>query len=177
AVVIAGFISLFFMVARPQWALSVAKSLTRPWPKLQTWLSEQLSQFLEGLAPLREPSRFIRIAFWMLLTWLFNVAWYYALMRSFLPEATWLWAFFSIAATSLGVAVPSSPGYIGVFEAAMVLSLAPFGVDPAIALAYALTAHVIYFVMTAVLGIIGFWQQGQSLSSIYNQLLSRSAAK
>jgi uncharacterized protein (TIRG00374 family) len=175
--VAAGFVLLFVMANRPAWALVVAKRLTQPWPKLQAWLVEQLSHILDGLAPLRSLSRFLRIVFWMTLTWFFNVAWYYALMLVFMPQAVWLWAFFSIAASAMGVAVPSSPGYIGVMEAVMVISLAPFGVDAAVALAYAVAAHVIYFVITAVIGVIGFWQQGQSLGSIYNQLLSRSTSK
>ena len=177
ALVAVGFAVLFLMATRPAWVLAAASRLTRRWPRLQSWLANLLSQVLEGLAPLRDLGRFARIAFWMMLTWLFNVAWYYVLMLAFLPQAIWLWAFFSIAASSLGVAVPSSPAYIGVLEAAMVLSLAPFGVDSATALAYAVTAHVIYFVMTGILGIIGFWQQGLSLGAIYNQLLSRSPAK
>lgn len=175
--VLAGFAMLFIMAARPEWALRLAKYFTGPVPRFQKWLLEQLKHFLEGLTALKQPSRFLRIAFWMTLTWFFNVAWYYTLLRAFLPQAEWLWAFFSIAAASMGVAVPSSPAYIGVFEAAILLALAPFGVEASVALAYALVAHVLYFVITAVLGIIGFLQQGQSLGSIYSQLLNRSAAK
>ena len=59
----------------------------------------------------------------------------------------------------------------------LVGSLSLLGANESVALAYALVAHVIYFVMTGILGIIGFWQQGQSLGAIYNQLLSRSPAK
>ena len=171
------FLLLFSMATRPQSALNLVSALSRPWPKLQTWLRELLDQFLQGLSPLKQPARFLRIAFWMLLTWLFNLAWYYALMRIFFSEATWLWAAFGIAVASVGVALPSTPSYIGVLEIALVASLSLLGANENVALAYALVAHVIYFVMTGILGIIGFWQQGQSLGAIYNQLLSRSPAK
>jgi hypothetical protein len=171
------FLLLFFMATRPQWALNLASVLTRPWPNLQTWLGEQLTHFLEGLSSIKQPFRFLRIAFWMLLTWIFNLAWYYALMRIFFPEATWLWAAFSIAVASVGVALPSTPSYIGVLEVALVGSLSLLGANENVALAYALVAHVIYFVITGILGIIGFWQQGSSLGAIYKQLLTRSPAK
>jgi len=171
------FLLLFSMASRPQWALKLVSALTRPWPKLQTWLRELLDQFLQGLSPLRQPPRFLRIAFWMLLTWLFNLAWYYVLMRIFFNQATWLWAAFSIAVASVGVALPSTPSYIGVLEVALVGSLSLLGANENVALAYALVAHVIYFVITGILGIIGFWQQGSSLGAIYKQLLTRSPAK
>ncbi|HEY4718395.1 MAG TPA: lysylphosphatidylglycerol synthase transmembrane domain-containing protein [Anaerolineales bacterium] len=171
------FVVLFVMATRPAWVLRAANFTTRPWPKFQAWVEVQLGHFLEGLSSLKEPARFLRIALWMLLTWVFNLAWYYTLLRVFFGEATWLWASFSIAVASVGVALPSTPSYIGVLEVALVGSLSLLGADESVALAYALVAHVIYFVVTAILGIIGFWQQGQSLGSIYNQLLSRSEAK
>ncbi|MEX2160361.1 MAG: lysylphosphatidylglycerol synthase transmembrane domain-containing protein [Anaerolineales bacterium] len=177
ALVAAGFVVLFLMARRPQLATKFVAILTKPLPKLQSWANEQLSHFLEGLSALKDGWRFLRVAFWMSLTWMMNVAWYYVLLRSFLPEATWLWAFFAIAISSLGVALPSSPAYIGVLETALVAALSLFGVDPAIALAYALVAHLLYFIITGIIGIIGFWQQGQSLGDVYRQLLARPAAK
>ncbi len=169
----AGFIILFVMARRPELFARLVERITSPLPKLSHWLKDKLASFLEGLSALKSTGRFLRVAFWMLLTWFFNVAWYYVLMRSFLSEATWLWALFSIAVASVGVAIPSSPAYIGVFEGVIVAALSLFGVDPAIALAYALVAHVIYFVITGIIGIIGFWQQGESLGAVYNQLLRR----
>lgn len=171
--VVIGFGVLFAMASRPQWVAAVLKAVTKPLPKLQTWLIEQLEHFLEGLSALRDAWRFLRVAFWMLLTWAFNIAWYYVLMISFFPEATWLWVVFAIAVSSLGVALPSSPAYIGVLEAVLVGALSLFGADEATALAYALVAHALYFVVTGVLGLIGFWQQGQSLGDVYGQLMAR----
>jgi uncharacterized protein (TIRG00374 family) len=173
AIVVIGFGLLFVMARRPEMFTRLVERVTRPMPKLSHWLKDKLSSFLEGLSALKSASRFLQVAFWMLLTWFFNVAWYYVLMRSFLPEATWLWALFSIAVASVGVAIPSSPAYVGVFEAVVVGALTLFGVDPAVSLAYALVGHVIYFVITGVIGVVGFWQQGASLSAVYNRLMSR----
>ena len=171
------FAALFMMASQPRTARRFVERLAKPWSRAQVWLADKLSSFLEGLAALKEARRFLRVAFWMLLAWFFNVAWYFALMRSFFPEARWLWAFFSIAVASLGVALPSSPAYIGVLEGALVGALSLFGIDPAISLAYALVAHLIYFVITGLLGIYGFWQQGQSLGKVYRQLLARPSEK
>jgi uncharacterized protein (TIRG00374 family) len=173
--VFAGFVVLFVMASQPKFARRVIAVLTKPWPKLGRWLKPKLDSFLEGLAVLRDSGRFVRVVFWMGLTWTFNVAWYFVLLRSFVPQAALLWAVFGIGVASMGVALPSSPAYIGVLEAAMVGALSLFGVDPALALAYAVVAHVIYFAVTGLLGVIGFWQQGQSLGDVYQKLLARPA--
>jgi uncharacterized protein (TIRG00374 family) len=174
-IVVIGFAMLFVMARRPDVFTRLVERITSPLPKLSHWLKDKLASFLEGLSALKNAPRFLMVTFWMLLTWFFNVAWYYILMRSFLPQATWLWAVFSIGVASVGVAIPSSPAYIGVFEGVIVAALSLFGVDPAISLAYALVGHITYFVITGIIGIIGFWQQGESLGAVYNQLLSRGA--
>jgi uncharacterized membrane protein YbhN (UPF0104 family) len=163
------------MASRPKQVEALIERLTRPWPRLSAWLVEKAGSFLEGLAALKDGSRFVRVLVWMLLTWGFNIAWYYVLMRAFLPAAEPLWALFSIGVASVGVALPSSPGYIGVFEGVLVGALSFFSVDPAVALAYAVVAHVTYLAITALIGVIGFWQQGESLGGIYRKLLARPA--
>jgi hypothetical protein len=174
-IVLVGFVVLFLMASNTNRAKKLIESITKPWPRLQHWLAEKVSSFLEGLSALRDARRFLRVAFWMLAAWACNVGWYYVLMRGFFPEAPWLWALFTIGVASLGVALPSSPAYIGVLETALVGALSLFGVDPSVALAYAVVAHVIYFVITGLIGIFGFWQQGQSLGAIYQKLLARPA--
>jgi hypothetical protein len=176
-IVVIGFAMLFVMARRPELFTRLVERITSPLPKLSHWLKDKLASFLEGLSALKNAPRFLTVAFWMLLTWFFNVAWYYILMRSFLPQATWLWAVFSIGVASVGVAIPSSPAYIGVFEGVIVGAMSLFGVDPAISLAYAVVGHVTYFVITGIIGIIGFWQQGESLGEVYNQLLRRGVVK
>jgi hypothetical protein len=176
AIVLLGFGALFALAVQPKWVLGILQAITRPWPKLEAWVVEKVQSFLLGLSSLKHPARFLRVLFWMLFTWAFNFSWYYLLLRSFVPEAAPVWMLFAIAATSLGVAVPSSPAYIGVLEGVMVAALALFGVEEALSLAFALVAHVTYFVVTGIIGIYAFGKQGQSLAGVYKQLLTRSAA-
>lgn len=60
------------------------------------------------------------------------------------------------AVSALGVAVPSAPGSLGVFEAAMVVSLGWFGVAKSEALPIAVVYHLIVLVPSTVLG-LGFF--------------------
>ena len=54
---------------------------------------------------------------------------------------------------AFGVAIPSSPGYVGVFEATVKVSLALYGIDAARGVPYALGYHVTTFIPITVLGI------------------------
>lgn len=174
-IVALGFAVLFMLARSPKMIINLITRFTQPWAKLQTWLLTKLNSFMEGLGSLRDIKRFARVSFWMALAWFFNLAWYFLLLRAFFPNSIWLWAVMAVGAGSLGVAIPSSPAYIGVLEGAVVAALSLFGVQPALSLAYALVAHVIYFVVTGVIGAWGFSQQGTSLSVVYQRLLNRSA--
>lgn len=176
-VVLVGFLLLFALAVRPNRVLGILQALTRPWPKLQSWVVEKLQSFLLGLSALKEPVRFFRALLWLVLAWTFNFSWYYLLLLSFGVDAAPLWMIFAVSVTSLGVAVPSSPAYVGVLEGALVAALSLFGVQPALSLAFALVAHSIYFVVTGLIGIYAFSRQGQSLSVVYKQLLTRAGAE
>lgn len=173
--VVLGFGLLFSLALYPEVAKRLLTRFAQPRPKIQKWLLEKMDAFLSGLAPLRNFRRFLQVSFWMLLTWVFNVAWYFLLLLAFFPLAEWLWAVFVVGVGSVGVALPSSPAYIGVLEGAIVAALSLFGVNASEALAFALMAHALYFVLTGLLGAIGFTQQGQSIGRIYRKLLSRRA--
>jgi uncharacterized protein (TIRG00374 family) len=174
-VVALGFAVLFMLARSPKIIIDLITRFTRPWAKAQSWILAKMNSFMEGLASLRDIKRFARVSFWMALAWLFNLAWYFLLLKAFFPESIWLWAVMAVGAGSLGVAIPSSPAYIGVLEGAIVAALSLFGVPPALSLAYALVAHVLYFVVTGLIGAWGFSQQGVSLSMVYQRLLNRSA--
>lgn len=173
AVVLIGFSVLFLFARNPALVESILKRLTGPWPKLQTWALSKLSAFIQGLGSLRSAKRFGLVAFWLALAWVFNVGWYLLLQLAFFPEMNVIWAAMAIGAGSLGIAIPSSPAYIGVLEGTLVAAFSLFGVDPAISLAYAIVAHALYFLIVGVLGAIGFAQQGLSLGRIYQRLLNR----
>lgn len=74
--------------------------------------------------------------------------------------------------SQLGLAVPSSPGSIGVYEASVVLPLAGFGVDRGRALALAVVLHAIQYI-PATLGCVYIMARGGfSLREIRGQELA-----
>jgi uncharacterized membrane protein YbhN (UPF0104 family) len=81
-----------------------------------------------------------------------------------------LWAAFGLATASMGVALPSSPSYLGVFEAAWIGALSLFQVSISTALAYALTIHVIHILVSSVFGIYALMHEGETLSQLYSEI-------
>jgi hypothetical protein len=174
-IVVVGFAALFVLARNRQWTLNTFARLTARWPKLADFGKEKLNFFLDGLATLGSAGRFGKVLVWMLVTWAFNVSWYFVLLRAFFPQADILWALFLVGVSSLGVAVPSSPAYVGVLEAAIVGALSLFSIDASSALAYALMAHGIYFVITVAIGAFALAQDGASLVDLYRQIRTQAA--
>lgn len=167
--VVVGFVLLFYIARNPEWVERIYKKLTSRWPRLQEWGAEKLGLFLQGLHTLRQPRRFAKVVVLMLVTWVLNISWYWVLLQAFIPEAEFLWAAFSVGVASLGIAVPSTPGYIGVFELATVTALGLFSISESDALAYALVSHALYLVVTVVIGLVGFGRESISVREIFHK--------
>ena len=171
AIVLSGLGMLYLLARRQDWALQQFEKLARRFGSaaLLQIGQKQLVGFLNGLGVLTDTSRFLRAIFWMLLDWGIAVGQYYTLLLAFVPEARFLWAGFSLSAAALGMAVPSSPGALGVFEATLVGALFIFGISHSTGLAVALTAHLISYLLTGLLGAFALARDGVSLGSLYNQ--------
>jgi uncharacterized protein (TIRG00374 family) len=63
-----------------------------------------------------------------------------------------------LAALGLSSAIPSTPGYVGVYQFVAVAVLVPFGFTKADALAYILISQVINYLVVTFWGLIGLWQ-------------------
>lgn len=171
--VVAGFIILFWSANFPQQVLGIFSWFTNPFPKIKEFGYSKLESLLEGLNILADWRRFFFVAFWMLITWVFNVGWYFMLLLAFVPEATPLMAGFTVGMASLGVAVPSVPGYTGPFHLAVIGGLAVFGIGRSVAAGFAVLAHLIYMGLIAILGGIAISRDGLSLFGLFGRLRNK----
>ncbi len=151
-----------------------AARLIRRWGTRWPWVAQVekrwLEPFFNGLVTLVDLRRFLLVLGWMLVVWGLTLLEYFLVIRAFVPMAPMLWAAFSLGVLAFGAALPSSPATIGVFEAALVGALRVFSVDYATAFAYAVTVHLINFLMSAILGGYGLSHHGQSLGELYRRL-------
>ncbi len=134
-------------------------------------------ELIEGLTPLLDGPVALKVISFSLLTWLFSGIVYFCSIQVFQPTGLFLEAVFLMVALSLAVAVPSSPGFIGIFQFVGQQALViPFGVkySASNALAITLVAYLVYYVLSTLLGIIAMWRLGQSFSSLRGLLADRN---
>lgn len=127
-----------------------------------------LDNLLEGLGALTNPQMFIAAVFWIAVSWFIGVLNYYIVLLSINPSAPFWWGMLVDSVLAMGIAIPSAPAAIGVFEASLVGALSLVGIDATVSLAYAVVMHFIQFAVTGILGMIGLMREGRSLGSVFN---------
>jgi uncharacterized membrane protein YbhN (UPF0104 family) len=106
-----------------------------------------------GLAVLKSPMRFGGVVFWSLVQWLTNAAAFAVCFEAFGLSVPLEGALLLQGVIGFGVALPSTPGFVGVFEAATLVTLRVYGIESSLAVSYALTYHVTTFIPITVLGL------------------------
>ncbi len=146
-----------------------------PRPRLAALLPRLAAAF-EGLA---KPHRLLRGAGWLSLSWVLGLSFFWLVLRAFIPEAPLSWAALALGVLAFGIALPSSPGAIGVYEAALVGAMALCGVDSASALAFAVASHTLSFTITSTCGLVALIRQvpgGGSIAGRARSLLGKDKA-
>jgi uncharacterized protein (TIRG00374 family) len=122
-------------------------------PHVLAWLAGVTGRLLDGLASLHRPRVMLTAGGWSVLVWFFGALTNLALFKAFgLPFSVGI-AFFLLAVLQLGVAVPSVPGRIGVFEGLCLVTLALFGVEANLALGYGVVLHAVVLLPPVALGL------------------------
>lgn len=121
-------------------------------------LRGRVRSFLLGLRVLHSRRDMLAIAAWSAAIWSVEAITYVVVPRSVhapLPAGASLQAaLLMMVMVNLGSLIPSTPGYIGTFQVFGVLALSAFGVPTAIALAAAILAHVVQYVLVTSVGLV-----------------------
>jgi uncharacterized protein (TIRG00374 family) len=132
--------------------------------RLEEPVERILATLLDGFRLLRNPvlvlvSVILALSQWVLLTGLY---WLGLIAFGVIDGVGWVGAFFVNCVATLGVAVPSSPGFVGTFEAFIVKALEVFEVDRTRAFTYAIGFHAVSFIPTTLVGFAVFLREGFS---------------
>jgi len=147
---------LFAMVHAPAGALSLAGRLLRRLlpSRAASFLVALVRHFIEGLSILKAPRDFARVVAWSFALWLVNAAAFYTGFLAFhidhLPFGA---AVLLQGIVAFGVAIPSSPGYFGLFEYASRAGLGLYGIAAASSVSFAIGIHLGWFVPITVIGL------------------------
>ena len=138
------------------WPAGMVRLVERliPWPALALKLNSIVEGIREGVSALASPRRLATIIAWSLVIWGTGAVSFLVLFPAFGIGLGLAPALIMQSAIVFSIALPSSPGFVGVFEAAIVVSLGFYGIDRETALAYAVTYHATTFVPITLLGLI-----------------------
>lgn len=151
AISIAALLGAVFVVAFPRAAERMVRLLLghRPSANRLIGLIEGIRQ---GLAVLRSPSRLGGVMAWSLVLWLVNALAFAICFAAFDIRVPYTGALLLQGLLVLGIAIPSTPGFVGPFEAAITAALGLYGVPKDLAFSYAVTFHVTTFLPIVLLG-------------------------
>jgi len=169
--VFAGLAVLFFVAVKQTTVSSWLNRVSTGHEFLKKRIVPPLEKLIQGFGMLTRPSQFFLSLFWIAATWVVWVSFYYLAILQIAPGAPIWWGLFACSIIALGVALPSAPAGVGLFEAAMVAALSLLGLDSSTALAYAIIVHFAQVIVAVILGVWGLMREKQSLTS----LVSRSA--
>lgn len=115
---------------------------------------ELLGSFIQGLGTLHRPGVFLRALAWTVCVWVVSAASIWFGLLAFDVAAPGLsGSLFLQALIGFAVAIPSSPGFFGPFEAASRVGLGVYGVESARAVSFAGVYHILTFVPVTLLGL------------------------
>ena len=179
ALVLLGILLIILLARFKETSFALINRICAAFPALpKAMILARWAELIEGLAPLLRGPVAFRVIVLSLLSWLFSGAVFYCAIRVFQPAGLVLEALFMMISLSLAVIVPSSPGFIGVFQLVGQQALViPFGEKYSVssALAITLIAHIVYYILSTLLGIIRLWRIGQSFTDLIG-LVSRKKA-
>jgi len=145
--------------------------------KLEEKVKPILIRVLDGLTQISQPRKLLPAFFWILITWFFWVLYlFYGIMR-ISPGAPLWWALFTEGVVALGIALPSAPANLGVYEGTIVFALSVFGISSETALGGAILLHVIQIAITIVFGLAGLFIHDFKLSQIIERIQTRMTKK
>lgn len=168
--VVVGLITLYVLARNRVWAMHIFERLSARWPTFQVRGGGFVGSFLTGLEGLTDGGLFIRVLFWMIIDWAISILQFYLLLVAFFPFPQPIWALFGLGAAAFGNAVPSMPGAIGTYDAALAGALTVVSGDPTTSLAATLVAHVFNYVVTGIIGAYALATEGETLMGVYRQL-------
>jgi uncharacterized protein (TIRG00374 family) len=159
--------ALYLIVFFPKVMITAYEWLARKVaPRYEAQGRELLLSFASGLGVLRHPSRFFRVLLWTVAHWLLNGVAFLLAFKAVGITAPFGAALLLQGLIAIGVAVPSVPGFFGVFEWVGQQGLGAYGVNRSLATSWAIGFHVLTFIPITIIGIYYFTRLGFHLRDL-----------
>ncbi|MEO7963636.1 MAG: lysylphosphatidylglycerol synthase transmembrane domain-containing protein, partial [Gemmatimonadaceae bacterium] len=153
--------ALFALALFPQFVLSIFNAVVgRIAPTFLSRGQALLESFMSGLGALRAPGRFAVVMAWAVAMWLVNALAFWIGFLAVGINSPFSAGVMLMGVIAIGVAIPSSPGFFGVFEFFAKEGLALYGVSKELAVSWSLGYHLLSFIPITLIGLYYFGRLG-----------------
>lgn len=166
--------ALMFFIGLLRWrdpTLALTRWFTRRLPDtMQDLILSILQKFISGLEFMAQGARGpLFSVLYSVSVWSIELVCYWAVMQAVHLDVPAYAALFVLVIVNLAIIIPSSPGYIGTFQASAMLALAVFHVDANAALSFALLLHAIQFIPVTLIGVFFLHRRGFSVERLQEE--------
>ena len=123
-----------------------------------------LKSLAEGFKIVEEGHHLIIISLYSFSIWIVTAFGIYLTVIAFGHQISYAVSMFILVLLTFAVLIPSSPGFLGTFDAAMTYGLIAFGIPREAALSMAILFHGLSFLPIIILGFYYLWRDNISLS-------------
>lgn len=135
-----------------------------------------LDRFMLGLHSLRNAKDVTMIFVTSLVIWLAETVKYWFVMHAFQFQVPFYVLMLMNGVVNLATTIPSSPGYVGTFDAPGIKVLEGFAVPRGIATSYTLVLHAALWLPITLLGFLLMWRESISWKEFGMATLARDSA-
>jgi uncharacterized protein (TIRG00374 family) len=177
-----GTVGLFvFLILLKRHFVSFERSLTlffRPLPQAwQVKLTRGIRSFVVGIMPLRRGWDYPVVAVLSLAIWGCYGFIIHLVLHAFdfvsVYHLPWSTSLIVLVITTLGIVVPSSPGYVGTYHWLCQTALAMYGVPAGPALSFAILTHGVNFLPVLIVGLILAYYEGVEIFRVQERSAPR----
>ena len=169
-IVILGLFGMFALARNRNWIKSKLDDLSLQRFVIRDRIVPRIDSFLSGLGVLAKWDQFLLSVLLMALSWIFGGLELIFLSQSFGVDLEIWMVGFILGMISLGIAIPSAPAGLGVFEVAAVGAFSLLGLSTSAGLAIAFVTHFISITFTGLVGMYGIFRDGESITGLYQHL-------
>jgi hypothetical protein len=170
AIVILGLFGMFALARNRHWIKSKLDDFSLQRFVIRDRIVPRIDSFLSGLGVLAKWDQFLLSVLLMVLSWIFGGLELIFLSQSFGVDLEIWMVGFILGMISLGIAIPSAPAGLGVFEVAAVGAFSLLGLSTSAGLAIAFVSHFISITFTGLVGMYGIFRDGESITGLYQHL-------
>ena len=160
----------------------VLKLLFRPLPK--SWeekLAAGIRSFVVGIVPLRRGRDYLVVSILSVVIWGCYGFILHLILHAFdfmgVYHLPWWTSLIVLVVTTIGIVVPSSPGYVGTYHWLCQISLGMFGVPGGPALSFAILTHGVNFLPVLIAGLILAYYEGVEIFQVRDKSDSAKACE